>query len=239
VPTLALDTSTAEGSVALRRDGAIVIARAGDPSHPHGVRLPGDLFAALEQARLTLADVTLLAVGLGPGPFTGLRVGLATIEGVAFATGLPVAGVSGFDALAMAAERSAPRDRIAVVVDGARGEVFAARYIRDPASLGGVRADGEPCAAPLDVVLSEWAREGPLPASWIGNAVVAHRDAIERAAPGALVQPSPLLAPLIAELADRMAADGHLSALGALRPVYVRRPDAELARQRAQATRVG
>ena len=81
VPTLALDTSTAEGSVALRRDGAIVIARAGDPSHPHGVRLPGDLFAALEQARLTLADVTLLAVGLGPGPFTGLRVGLATIDG--------------------------------------------------------------------------------------------------------------------------------------------------------------
>src|SRR5215471_1969626 len=66
VPTLALDTSTPEGSVALRRDDDIVIARAGDATRPHGVRLPGDLFAVLEAAGLALGDLTLLAVGLGP-----------------------------------------------------------------------------------------------------------------------------------------------------------------------------
>ena len=106
VVTLALDTSTPDGSVAVRRDGVVVYARDGDGSRPHGMRLPGDALAALEACGLTLGDVTLLAVGLGPGPFTGLRVGLATIEGLAFATGLPVVGVSGLDALAVAAARA-------------------------------------------------------------------------------------------------------------------------------------
>jgi tRNA threonylcarbamoyladenosine biosynthesis protein TsaB len=239
VPTLALDTSTPEGSVALRRDGETVIARPGDASRPHGVRLPGDLLATLEAAGLGLGDLSLLAVGLGPGPFTGLRIGLATIEGLAFATGLPVVGVSGFEALALAAARSGTHDRIAVVLDGARGEVFAARFARDPGTLTGVRAVGDASAAPLDAVLAAWAREGELAGAWIGNGALAERERITRAASAAHVLPSPLLAPLVAEIAERMASEGRTSALDALRPVYVRRPDAELARQRAQASRLG
>src|SRR4029077_19055488 len=70
VVTLALDTSTPDGSVAVRRDGAVVYARGGDGSRPHGMRLPGEALVALEACGLTLGDVTLLAVGLGPGPFT-------------------------------------------------------------------------------------------------------------------------------------------------------------------------
>ena len=139
--TLALDTSTPGGSVALRRDGALVLARAGDPAEPHAVRLPGALIDLVAGDGATLDDVTLLAVGLGPGAFTGLRVGLATMQGLAFATGVPIVGVSGLDALAVAAHRAASDARrvIGVWLDAGRQEVFAARYRVDPSAA--VRRD--------------------------------------------------------------------------------------------------
>ena len=179
VATLALDTSTPGGSVAVRRDGVVLYARAGDGSRPHGMRLPGDALDALEACRLTLGDVTLLAVGLGPGPFTGLRVGLATIEGLAFATGLPVVGVSGLDALAVAAAR-----------------VF------------------------------------------IGSGAILYGQDVVAAMPCLHLIDAPLVAPLVAELGELRAARDGATPLNALRPLYVRRPDAELARRRAAAPRV-
>jgi tRNA threonylcarbamoyladenosine biosynthesis protein TsaB len=240
VPTLALDTSTPDGSVALRRDDALVFARAGDGSRPHGVRLPGEALAALAAADLTVRDLTLLAVGLGPGPFTGLRVGLATIEGLAFATGLPVVGVSGLDALAVAASHAVPSARqIAVFLDGARGEVFAARYLATPETPLEPRAIDEPCAAPPHTVLDGWRSEGALPEVFVGSGVLLYRADILAAAPTARLVEAPLLAPLIAELGERLAARGQAVPLHSLRPVYVRRPDAELARRRAETPRVG
>jgi len=240
VPTLALDTSTPDGSVALRRDDALVFARAGDGTRPHGVRLPGEALAALEAANLRLRDLTLLAVGLGPGPFTGLRVGLATIEGLAFATGLPVVGVSGLGALAVAASRAVPSARqVAVFLDGARGEVFAARYVVTPETPLEPRAIDEPCAAPPRAVLDTWRTEGALPEVFIGSGAMLYRRDILAAAPITRLVEAPLLAPLVAELGERMAARGDVVPLHSLRPVYVRRPDAEIARRRAETPRVG
>lgn len=241
VRTLALDTSTSRGSVALRRDGTLVDAREGDPTRQHGVRLPGDLLALVAADQATLDDVTLLAVGLGPGAFTGLRVGLATIQGLAFATGLPVVGVSGFDALAVAAARSAAGSSgaIGIWLDGARGEVFAARYERAPAERFGVAAVGEALAAAPEAVIDAWREEGEWPKVWIGSGVTLYERVLRESAarPYRIVEP-PLLAPLVAELAELSAAEGGAVAPHALRPVYVRRPDAELARQRATAPRV-
>jgi tRNA threonylcarbamoyl adenosine modification protein YeaZ len=240
VATLALDTSTPDGSVALRRDGAVVYARAGDGSRPHGMRLPGEALAALTACGLTLRDVTLLVVGLGPGPFTGLRVGLATIEGLAFATGLPVVGVSGLDALALAAARADVSAReIAVFLDGARGEVFAARYAATPGSPLETRPIDEPRAAlPCDV-LDAWRGEDARPDIFIGSGAIMYEQDVTAAMPAARRIDAPLVAPLVAELGELHAARYGGTALNALRPVYVRRPDAELARRRTTGPRVG
>jgi tRNA threonylcarbamoyladenosine biosynthesis protein TsaB len=240
VVTLALDTSTPDGSVALRRDGVVVFARAGDGSRPHAVRLPGDALAALEACGLTLGDVTLLAVGLGPGPFTGLRVGLATIEGLAFATGLPVVGVSGLDALAVGAARTDVAAReIAVFLDGARGEVFAARYATTAGAPLEARAIDEPRAAPPGDVLDAWRVEGAHPDVFIGSGALVYRQDVTAAVPGARLMDAPLVAPLVAELGELGAARHGATPLNALRLVYVRRPDVELARRRGTVPRVG
>jgi tRNA threonylcarbamoyladenosine biosynthesis protein TsaB len=234
VVTLALDTSTARGSVAVRRDGATIVAHAGDGSRPHATRLPGDLLDALADCGATLDDVSVLAVCLGPGAFTGLRVGLATIQGLAFARSLPVVGISALDAIASAVKDA---DDVAVWLDGARKEVFAARYRRDPSVLFGVEALGDPIAAAPDAVVMEWSAQGwRSPAVWVGEGATLYRDVLRRHSPEATVKTvDTLRAELVAALGERAFQAGRAVAPHALRPVYVRRPDAELARDRAAA----
>jgi tRNA threonylcarbamoyladenosine biosynthesis protein TsaB len=236
VITLALDTSTRAGSVAVRRDGVTVHAQVGNVDRPHATRLPSDLVAALREVGAHLDDVTLLAACLGPGAFTGLRVGIATIQGIAFAGGLPTVGVSALDALAFAA-LNGEREEVAVWLDGARGEVFAARYRRDPGATFGVVALGEPTAAKPEAVLDAWEHdEWQTPHLWIGEGAVLHRDVIARRAPDAEIAVTDVpRAALVAELGERAFARGLAGPPHALRPVYVRRSDAELARERAAA----
>jgi tRNA threonylcarbamoyladenosine biosynthesis protein TsaB len=233
VVILALDTSTARGSVAVRRDGTTIVARAGDGSRPHATRLPGDLLDALADGGATLDDVSIVAVCLGPGAFTGLRVGLATVQGLAFARHLPVVGISALDAIASAAAKDA--EDVAVWLDGARKEVFAARYRRDPSVLFGVEALGDPIAAQPDAVLTEWSAQGwRSPAVWVGEGATLYRDVLRRHSPEATVKAvDTLRAELVAALGERAFKAGRAVAPHALRPVYVRRPDAELARDRA------
>ena len=212
----------------------------GDSSRTHAARLPGDLLDLLADCGAALADVTLLGVGLGPGAFTGLRVGLATIQGLAFGTGLPVVGVSGLDALgAIAAREADPQETLAVWLDGARKEVFAARYRVDRGQLFGIVEIGEAVAASPASVLDRWAAEGSgLPEVWIGGGAELYRPVLEsRLGRAPRVVRSPLLAPVVAELSERAAGAGLTVLPHALRPVYVRRPDAELARERGRAPR--
>ena len=96
---LALDTTTRRGSVALVRDGVELESYAGDEGVTHGQRLPGDLVRVLDRQKLSLGDVDLFAVAAGPGSFTGLRIGIATMQGLALASGKPIIGVSALDAL--------------------------------------------------------------------------------------------------------------------------------------------
>src|SRR5512132_3725834 len=105
--TLALDTSAAAGSAALLRDGHVVAERAGDGSRTHGERLPRELMELLESAGVTLRDIDRFAVSTGPGSFTGLRVGIATIQGLALAQHKLVVPVSSFEALAFVTARTA------------------------------------------------------------------------------------------------------------------------------------
>src|SRR4051812_46038494 len=102
---LALDTTTRAGSVALVDDNMIVEERPGDPSQTHAQRLPAEVLAVLDAHGVTLSDIDLFAVAAGPGSFTGLRIGLATVQGLAFVTRRRIVGVSALEALAQIASR--------------------------------------------------------------------------------------------------------------------------------------
>jgi tRNA threonylcarbamoyladenosine biosynthesis protein TsaB len=110
---LAFDTATDVATSALFEDGEVLGERTS-----RAVTLLEDVDALLRQAGARTGDIQGLAVGTGPGSFTGLRVGLATARGLALALGVPVAGVSTLDALAAGAPGALP------VIDARRGEVF-------------------------------------------------------------------------------------------------------------------
>src|SRR5262245_25038859 len=126
---LALDATTRDGSVALVEDDRIIVEQSGDPSRPQAERLPGDLLNVLSSRGLTPGDVELFAVASGPGSFTGLRIGIATMQGFAFVNHRRIAAVSALEALAQVAAREAPQDSlVAAWMDARRHEVFSALY---------------------------------------------------------------------------------------------------------------
>jgi tRNA threonylcarbamoyladenosine biosynthesis protein TsaB len=234
VLVLALDTTTRAGSVAVVEDGAIRAELAGDASRTHGERLPSDLMAALDRASRTLEDVDVLAVAAGPGSFTGLRVGIAAIQGLAMATGKKIVPVSALDALAAAASSDArgfrlqAEDRpelIACWMDAQRGEVFAALY-----DSSGTSVLQPPTSLTPDRTLDGW-RDASGPFRFIGDGAVRY-EAILRARLGSAtsIVPSPLLAGVIGRVAA--AHPGRAVGPHAVVPLYIRRPDAELARSR-------
>ena len=217
---LALDTSTPGGSCAVTRAGVVIRESAGARECPHDSRLPGDLIALLEDARIALADIDLYAVATGPGSFTGLRIGIATMQGLAFAAGKPLIGVSGFDALAHMASRNAAG--VATWVDAWRGDVFAARYHHD------VQIDPPTVEKPAALLARIAERT-----VFIGDAVPMYADLIRRTLGDLAVlsdPPAPALAATIAQMATRTGRAGAHPAPDDIRPLYIRRPDAELAR---------
>jgi tRNA threonylcarbamoyladenosine biosynthesis protein TsaB len=220
--TLALDTSTRTGSCAVLRGDDVLAEVPGDAARTHAERLPGDLMTALERARLTLPDVELFAVATGPGSFTGLRVGIATMQGLALAAGRPLVGISVLDALARAAGGEAG-GRVAAWVDAWRGEVYAALY-------DGVREVEGASVEPPGAIL---ARLRGARTRFVGDGAAVHRDAIAAALGGQALLDAPLdppLAGIIGRLARREVDAGHRPGPADIQPLYVRRPDAELAR---------
>ena len=234
---LALDTTTRGGSLALLKDGHLLELFAGDPARTHATRLPGDILDCLARHELTLGEIDLYGVAVGPGSFTGLRIGIATIQGLAFASGHPVVGVSALDALVEAAGPPPPASRDAgrlraAWIDAQRGEVYGGLY-RSAAACW------EPLSGPVvnrpADVLAEWAdRLGEAGVEFVGDGARAYWEEIDRLMPAraSLITPVPLLAGAIGSLAARGAAQGLAGAPHRIRPLYVRRPDAELARER-------
>jgi tRNA threonylcarbamoyladenosine biosynthesis protein TsaB len=213
---LALDTTTRTSSCAVVRDGLVLHERVGDPTQAHGSSLPGDLMALLADAGLSLPAMDAFAVATGPGSFTGLRIGIATMQGLAFASGKPLAGVSAFDALASLARSP----RVATWVDAWRGEVYAALYENEHEVAPPV------VARPGDLLESL----GRRPTLFIGDGAATFRELITQTLGSSARVADPASPPLAAAVA-RLVTPGMLLPPHAIRPVYVRRPDAELARQ--------
>ena len=257
---LALDTTTPAGSVALARDGHLLTAEVGDPTRTHGERLPGDVIALLELNGMTLADVDLYAVCSGPGSFTGLRVGLATIQALALANERRVVAVPALEALSYAViGRSTPAERTACVggwMTAHRGEVFAALYEMPPPvlpeTLTAAPPDFEserplvervvPMVGVPDSIVERWgASLEDCTVTVTGDAVRTSRALLEQRLGDrlSLVETVFPLAPILARVGAARATSNATMAPHAIRPVYVRRPDAELARDRRRAEQKG
>lgn len=225
---LALDTTTRGGSIAVVRDDRVLSLLAGDASRTHAERLPAEIEAALTAAGVARDAIDLLAVATGPGGFTGLRIGLAAVQGLAMTLQRPVAGISTLDALA---EQAAGTTAAFIVpwMDAQRGDVFAA--IADGRTGAAIE---EPIVDNPGAVLARFhARLDGQAVLFIGDAVT--RDAVLLADGAHWTTRMPdALAPQIARLARRSAAEGKAGPPHALEPLYIRRPDAEVERDRRE-----
>ena len=234
---LALDTTTPAGSLAVRRGGAVLAVVAGDPASTHGERLPGEIAHVLDAAGVAARQLDVIAVATGPGPFTGLRIGLAAVQGMALVLRLPVVGVSALDALAHAARLSGGEPaaaRLVVWTDARREEVFAAEYrgARDP---DGWWAPAEaPLAAAPAALLEQLGDPHARPGAFIGSGAERYRGEIARWSGGAwpVLDAPAALAPEVADVGRILAGRGLAGPPHTLQPLYVRRPDAELERLR-------
>jgi tRNA threonylcarbamoyladenosine biosynthesis protein TsaB len=170
--------------------------------------------ALLQGLAIDARTIDVFAVTTGPGSFTGLRVGLGSVQGLAMASGRPCVGLSSLDVLAGSAPASS--GTIVALIDAFRGEVFSGVY--DAAG----RLRGERAVGRLEDVL----RSLPAGAAFVGEAAVARREAIREAVPGATFPEFPrFLAPALAGAALPLAASGSTVSAADLRPVYLRPAD--------------
>ena len=221
---LGLDTATSATVVGvLGADGVVHEVRDDPPpgARPaHAARLLGAVDEALAAAGVGWDDVTRLAVGLGPGSFTGLRIGIATARGLAQARGLEVVGVGSLAALA----RGAEAERVLAVLDARRGEAFAAAW----EGSGGrdlITVEGFAPAALSPEALAEKVRAMPVAPLAVGDGAVRFRGSLEAA--GAQVPPDEDgVHRLRAEQVCKLGAEGRPTDRDALLPDYLREPDA-------------
>ncbi|MEX0753843.1 MAG: tRNA (adenosine(37)-N6)-threonylcarbamoyltransferase complex dimerization subunit type 1 TsaB [Actinomycetota bacterium] len=223
---LAIETSTPQSSVAFGNESEI-LAQVSITGRTH----QESVFPALEQLRswagVELDQLGGIAVGVGPGLFTGLRVGIQAGKSLAQVLGVPIVGVTSLDALAFSVRHT---DRaICAVIDGRRGEVFHALYRPVP---GGVVRQTEPAVAAPDHLIADLEALGE-EVLLIGDGAILYRTEIEEAL-GAEVdlasdlRQRPQAAALVELAVPRFLREEH-DRLTDVVPLYLRRSDAEIA----------
>jgi tRNA threonylcarbamoyladenosine biosynthesis protein TsaB len=233
LPTFALDTATPSPSLALVAGREPIAELWLAPTRDGGRRVLQAAHGLLGASGVSARDLDRVVVGVGPGGFTGLRIGVATALGLGQALGIPVVGASSLEGLAVGiGEVAGEGALVAPLIDARRGEVFAAAYRAGPGgALEEVMAPGAVRPAALAADLSRLAREGG--PAWLGG------DGVEAARPELA---GPLLRALPAgSVAGRQRAANLVRrvASGAVRPAvptYLRLPDAEVNRRRAEAS---
>jgi tRNA threonylcarbamoyladenosine biosynthesis protein TsaB len=220
---LAIDTATSAVTVALHEDGSVLAESSRLDARGHGEHLAPGIVEVLARAGRTAGEVAAVVAGTGPGPFTGLRVGLVTARTFAFARGIPVFGVCSLDALAHQAwlgDAVGLGQSCVVATDARRKEVYWARY--DITARGVVRR-GEPRVAKAEAI-TEQVRGLPV----VGRGGVLYAESF-----GPRLGPLDVSAAALADLAARHLAAGE--ELPEADPMYLRRPDATPPPPRKQA----
>ncbi|MGO9454864.1 MAG: tRNA (adenosine(37)-N6)-threonylcarbamoyltransferase complex dimerization subunit type 1 TsaB [Candidatus Binataceae bacterium] len=226
-PVLGLDTGTSIASIALAVDGRIV----GEISRPvtsHGAALPGAVEELLNKAGLRPSDLSGVAVGIGPGSFTGLRIGLSYAKGLVMASKAKIVGVPSLDAIAIAAlDSPAARPGLMVcpLVDARKGEVYTALYEIMGDGLEKVSWD---VVMPLVRVISHLSQGAILAGDNQANDAAALLK--DRGLDVTVLEQSALEARgrNVAALGAARIASGDSDPAGTLEPLYVRSPEATI-----------
>lgn len=241
VQILAFDTATPATSVALALTDGTVLMRRHEPAvgeRPgHATQLLPLALALLEETALDWSELDRIAVGVGPGTFTGVRIGVATARALAQAHTIPLVGSSSLRALALAAEaHGLQAATVLAVIDARRGEAFAAAWAPG--------AGADPAAAPLleaaaltPAALAEAVQALAAPSQTIlgvGDGAIKFRQQLEVA--GVMVPPDGSLHHRVDAAAHcRLAATMEAGPRDAVLPTYLRLPDAELALRQRRA----
>ncbi|MCC6748986.1 MAG: tRNA (adenosine(37)-N6)-threonylcarbamoyltransferase complex dimerization subunit type 1 TsaB [Deltaproteobacteria bacterium] len=218
----ALDTATSTASVAIL-EGERVLARTARAVQTHAQGLLEQLDEALRSSGLRLADVDAFVCGRGPGSFTGLRIGLATVKGICLATGKPLLCVPTLQAFGGAAgDLLGPEPLVAVILDARRQELYCGLY------RGGQPVGPEILSTPRG--LSTYLGVGER-LVLVGDGALRYRDLLLGSLPRASVGPEALHAidaAYLARAALSRALAGDFDDLAAAGPLYVRPADARL-----------
>jgi tRNA threonylcarbamoyladenosine biosynthesis protein TsaB len=222
---LAVDTATSSCSVAITDDDQLLSEITLVSGETHSRHLASLIEVLMQTAGLALEQIEGFAVTRGPGSFTGLRIGISTVKGLAVAGDRPMAGVSTLEALAW---QVGPTDHmICPMIDARRSEVYAAFYRWHPDGPASVSA--ERVAAPETVLAAI-----EQPCTFIGSGAAAYRDRIVASiGPRALFVPASLnsiRAAAVAVLGARRLSAGDSDDIERFVPTYLRKSDAELQR---------
>ena len=220
---LGIETSSDFGGVALADEGGVVAEELTRRRLNHSEELVKLISSALKGLRSGLDDLQGVAVSIGPGSFTGLRVGLAAAKGLCLSKGLPLLGIPSLDALAsMCPESSLP---VHAIIDAKRGEVYWSSYRYES---GMQTRTGEYIAVTPQGLVERISEETML----IGSGVDVYRDFIveNRKELAKFVTPNPQspLPSVIAVLGLQRLKANQIEKIESLEPIYIRPSDAEI-----------
>jgi len=223
---LGLDTSGKRAHLAVVDGSGTLVVRSSDPSRKHSETLLAILREALGEAEMTPRDINLIAVGLGPGAWTGLRMGITTAKALAYALRLPIVGISSLETVAAGVEGFV--GRLLVVVDARRGEAYGEIFEIDRG--GDVRGNG----VVFTFSPGEAHRVIPSDCALVGDGVSLFSDeflAERRVLSGRYENPDAavLCRRAIARFEERGGDRSH-----EVVPIYVRRSDAEINREKKE-----
>jgi len=227
---LAADTSTSINTVALCDEGRIRAETVVDCGRAHAERLLATVDWVLNEAKLRLGDVDLLAISSGPGSFTGLRVGVATWKGLALGADLPLVAVPTLDAFA--GVNPLFDGMLCPLLDAKMGEVFGAVYRFKAGQRTKIAPDRVCAVGPILEDLGGTVH-------FLGDGAERYRETIREALPDAVFVSGPTSVPrasAVAEEAREMLARGCSTDAAAVAPVYLRKSQAEEAREKAGAS---
>ena len=229
---LALDTATARTAVALLEKDQLV-AELSEPSHSHSGSLLPLIGRLLQEQGRERASLGAIAVGIGPGSFTGVRVGLATAKTLSFALEIPLVGVSTLRAMAENG-KGLGVERITVVQDARKQEVFRSSFLLDR-GRGGVFRMVEAEAAESPDALASRLAVGEQPVLLLGSGLLRYQEVFARALGTRLILPVEeqghwVRAAAVGRLGWEKLAEGHPDDARTLEPLYCRLSEAEMGR---------
>ena len=219
-----IDTATAQVSVAVGGHEGVLASTQSLRGRQHAEVLTPAIDFTCKQARIDMSEISVVAVDLGPGLFTGLRVGVAAAKAMAYALDVPMIGVSSLDLLAFPV-RFTPR-LIVAAVDARRGELFYAFYRQVP---GGIQRLGEHRVGSPDDLASELMASGE-ECLLVGDGAVRYREVFDGLKKCEIVEEGfsyPSASSLVL-LAHAQALREQWVKPWDLQPLYLRKPDAEI-----------